>query len=219
MKIACVGYRNWAICIYENLRSKTEHKYLLLTNPKSVDDKKLRTFNPDLILFYGWSNKICSTLIKDYKCLMLHPSPLPKYRGGSPIQNQIINGEKESAVSIFIVNEQIDAGDIVKQEPISLEGNLDEIFDRIIQVGTSLTLSILQEGLEARPQDESEASFYTRRKPSQSEITIEELQTQSSEYLHNKIRMLQDPYPNAYIRTIDGKKLKLKLSEVSDDKS
>ena len=44
---------------------------------------------PDIVLFYGWSWKVSEKLINKFDCLMLHPSPLPKYRGGSPIQNQI----------------------------------------------------------------------------------------------------------------------------------
>ena len=74
---------------------------------------------------------------------MLHPSPLPKYRGGSPIQNQIINGEKKSAVTIFKINNILDGGDIYYQKKISLEGSLNEIFDRIIKLGTEGTLRII----------------------------------------------------------------------------
>ena len=66
---------------------------------------------------------------------MLHPSPLPKYRGGSPIQNQIINGEKNSAVTLFKMTRNLDDGDIYKQIPFSLKGSLDDIFNRIIKLG------------------------------------------------------------------------------------
>ena len=51
---------------------------------------------------------------------MLHPSPLPKYRGGSPIQNQIIRGVVDSMVTIFVMNDKIDAGDIIAQSPFLL---------------------------------------------------------------------------------------------------
>ena len=59
-------------------------------------------------------------IIKEYYSVMLHPSSLPKYRGGSPIQNQIINGEKISAVTLFKMNEKIDQGDIIFQKEIEL---------------------------------------------------------------------------------------------------
>ena len=51
---------------------------------------------------------------------MLHPSDLPKFRGGSPIQNQIINGVKKTKISIFRINSEIDAGDIVAKAPLDL---------------------------------------------------------------------------------------------------
>ena len=59
----------------------------------------------------------------------------------------------------------------------------------------------------AIPQEEEEASIFSRRTPKQSEITLEELQKQPASYLYNKVRMLQDPYPSAYIMTADKKKL------------
>ena len=99
MRIACVGYREWALNIYDALANNTDHTYLIIRSQAQFDEDSLRDFKPDLILFYGWSWYVAETLLQDYTCLMLHPSPLPKYRGGSPIQNQIIAGEKNSKVS------------------------------------------------------------------------------------------------------------------------
>ena len=65
-------------------------------------------------------------------------------------------------------------------------------------------------------QKSEEATYFARRKPEQSEITIDELENQTAEYLYNKIRMLQDPYPNAYIKTFDGKKLFIKSAQLSE---
>ena len=133
-------------------------------------------------------------------------SPLPLYRG-SPIQNQIIAGEKQSMVSIFIMTDELDAGDIVGQKEFSLIGNLNDIFNRIEDCGIQLTRNLLNNGLHRIPQNHSNATFCKRRTHSDSEISANELATQTAEYLHNKIRMLNDPYPNAYIVASDGKKL------------
>ena len=145
---------------------------------------------------------------------MLHPSPLPKYRGGSPIQNQIINDEKISTVTLFIMDEGIDTGNIIAKKEFSLNGDISQIFNRISNVGFELTRQILKEDYTVTFQDHEKATVYTRRKPEESEITINEIQNKSAIYLHNKIRMLQDPYPNAYIKTIDGKKLFLMSSKI-----
>ena len=210
MKICCVGYRDWAITIYNQLDNCGFDTLIM----KEYDEQKIREYNPTYILFYGWSDIIDEKIINDFECIMLHPSPLPKYRGGSPIQNQIIRGKKDSAVTLFIMDEGIDTGDIIAQEYLSLEGNLNDIFQRITKIGFKLTKDILDNGFERRKQNESESSYYLRRHPSESEISIDELEALDGEYLHNKIRMLQDPYPNAFIRTADGKKLKIKLTEL-----
>ena len=110
MSIACIGYRDWALNIYDNLSKNLEHVFLIIRSRKQYSDKVIHDFNPDLILFYGWSWIVNEDIVKSFRCLMLHPSPLPKYRGGSPLQNQIISGETKSKVSIFIMNNDIDSG-------------------------------------------------------------------------------------------------------------
>ena len=217
MRVACVGYRDWALNIYDNLAKALDHSFLIFRSRAQYNEDALRDFKPDLVLFYGWSWIVPEQLLEDFRCLMLHPSPLPKYRGGSPIQNQIIAGEIKSKVSIFIMNNEIDAGDIVAQESLSLEGTITEIFNRIEALGTQLTTDILQKSFNTTPQNHNEATYCKRRKPADSEITLDELSGKSADYLYNKIRMLADPYPNAFFRTADGKRLVIKSAEVQVD--
>ena len=113
-----------------------------------------------------------------------------------------------------VKSKRIDEGDIILQEKISFEGHLDEVFERIIKIGTKLTKEMLNGKLDAKPQDDSRATFYPRRKPVESEITIEDLKGKTSEELYDFIRALEDPYPNAFIRTKDGKKLLIKRAEI-----
>jgi len=218
MRIACVGYRDWALNIYLKLQKTLfDHKVFIHSSENNFSIKQLIDFEPDLILFYGWSKVIPSKLVDNFICLMLHPSPLPKYRGGSPIQNQIIRGEVNSAVTIFIMDNGIDTGPISRQKFLSLKGNLSDILMSIQKIGYDLTLDIIDNGLNSYEQDHLNATFYKRLKPSMSEISIKELTTFSGTYLHNKIRMLQDPYPNAYIKTADNKKLYIINTEIKDD--
>ena len=212
MNIACIGYRAWALSIYRSIMLDTEHNFLLIDSKESFEEEKIISFSPDLVLFYGWSWIIPDHLVDRYTCLMLHPSPLPRYRGGSPIQNQIINNESDSAVTIFKIDHGIDTGPICAQQSFSLDGDLNSIFDRITNIGIELTKHIISHGFDLIPQDHNLATFFKRRKPSESEITQEELLTKPASYLHNKIRMLQDPYPNAYIVCADGSKLYLNNS-------
>jgi methionyl-tRNA formyltransferase len=219
MKIACVGYRPWALNIYHRLEQETDHVFLKINGLAQFDEELIKDFKPDLVLFYGWSWKIPPSLINSLTCLMLHPSPLPKYRGGSPVQNQIIAGETQSAVSVFIMTNEMDAGDLLGQLPLSLSGSLDQIFADIEAAGFIITLKILQQGLLPQAQNHADATYCKRLTPAESEITLQDLQGKTASYLYNKIRMLADPYPNAFIRTSDGKKLLIKVAEVAENES
>ena len=210
MKILAIGYRDWSIKIYKNLAKK---KIRIKILKKEVSFKEIKRYKPDFILYYGWSKKISKNIVESYKCIMLHPSRLPKYAGGSPIQNQIIRNEKQSAVTLFRMNKKIDRGNIIFQKKISLSGNLNDIFKRIISAGTLLSLKLFKNNYKEKKMKVTRV--YLRRKPSESEITFKEIKSKSANYLYNKIRMLQDPYPNAYIRTSDGKKLYLIQAKIS----
>jgi methionyl-tRNA formyltransferase len=216
MRIACVGYRDWALNIYDRLAASTDHIFLIFRSEAQFNVNALDDFKPDLVLFYGWSWIVSADLLERHTCLMLHPSPLPRYRGGSPIQNQIIAGETSSKVSLFVMTDELDAGDLVGQQDLSLVGTLDEIFQRIEDKGVELTRHLLEYGLLRVSQDNSVATYCKRRVPGDSEITAEELASKPAEYLYNKIRMLADPYPNAYIRTADGKKLMITAAHIKE---
>ncbi len=217
MRIACAGYRQWALGIYDDLAAGTDHQILIFRSQAQYDEGVLRDFRPDIVLFYGWSWVVDTVLIRDYRCVMLHPSPLPKYRGGSPIQNQIIAGETSSAVTLFLMDEGIDSGPILAQHPLSLEGSLQDIFARIRVIGRDLTAQLLSSPWTPVEQRADEATVCRRRKPSESEITTAEIREKPAAYLFNKIRMLQAPYPNAYIRTADGKRLAVLDARVEVD--
>jgi len=202
MKILAIGYRSWALKIYQNLSNKK----IVISN-KDVSLKKIKKYDPDFILYYGWSKKVSKKIVNSYKCIMLHPSKLPDFAGGSPIQNQIIRNIKTSAVTLFRMNEKIDHGNIILQKKLLLTGELYEIFERIVNIGTFLTLKMLRK--KYKDKKIIVKKIYSRRIPKDSEITLNDLKSKSANYLYNKIRMLQSPYPNAYIKTIDRKKIYL----------
>ena len=207
-KILCVGYRKWALNIYNKVaKNFTDGDITIIASHVEYSDSFVNEYNPDFILFYGWSWMVSEDIISDYKCIMLHPAKLPKYRGGSPIQNQIIRGEVNSAVTLFMMNEKMDSGPIIFQEPMILSGSINDIFNRIEELGYQGTMQFLSNPTKGVKQIEEDATFFPRRTEEQGEITSKELYEKSSEYIYNKIRMLQDPYPNAYLKASDGKKI------------
>ena len=211
MKILCIGYREWVKRIYFRLnKNKNKNQKFYYHFEKKNLDKKIKKISPDYILFYGWSWFIKKKIFSKYKCLMLHPSALPKFRGGSPLQNQIIRNVTNSAVTIFQINEIVDGGDILYQSKLSLKGSLADIFERIIDIGSTATTKILNsKKIKSKKQNHLKATYYKRREPKESEITLKEMKNSKPNYLYNKIRMLADPYPNAFIK-IKNKKLIIK---------
>lgn len=214
-KYLFVAFREWALSAYR------ESCLDMPIITQSSDLKKVLENNHTIeyIFFVGWSEIISSDIIEKYYCLCVHPSKLPLYRGGSPIQNQIIDGVIESAVSLFRMNHEVDSGPIVDQRFLSLNGSLDEILTRISSLTADLIRSFIEK-IETRvpivlkEQDHTKAKVVKRRKPSQSEITLEDLKSMSALQLYNKIRCLSDPYPNAYFTCGDGKKLYIQKASI-----
>lgn len=203
MKIAYYGYRDWSFEIFKEIKSNNK---ILIT---SKNYEVLDAFNPDVIFFVGWSDLIPTNIINKYKCLCIHPSKLPKYRGGSPIQNQIIDGVEDSAVTLFRMDEKIDHGPIYNQLSLNLNGTLEKIFDSIITKSILLINEYVQGKSFPKHQNHDEATFCKRRTPDMSEITFFEARNSSAKQMYDKIRCLQTPYPNAYIKCKNGEKLYL----------
>jgi methionyl-tRNA formyltransferase len=232
LKTAFVIYRKWGFDIlkeiheFQKIRGDFEISILITTkNPefkitKSIKRKiEICKVDPDdqqkifnilakrkikIVFLYSWSYIIKERITKKFLCLCLHPSLLPAYRGGTPIQHQLINGEKNSGVTIFKMNEGIDAGDIYQQASMSLLGDINDIFSRMVNLGAIITRNLITDYMNGelvfKPQKNLKKSqIYKRRKPYQSEIYINKAESMSYEEVNNIIRGLVDPYPNAFL--------------------
>lgn len=226
MRVAIVGYRDWAIKLGADVVWSAKHSEneALTKVHISVDSAAPGAYPGfDLTFFVGWSDMVPEEYYSKRLSLVLHPSPLPRYRGGSPIQHQIMQGETVSAVTLFKLDAAypgVDTGPIAWQMGYSLEGYLPEILDRIAVVGARGVLDCITAFAEGRlvfvPQDKhAPFSVHPRRTPGMSEITTTELGW-AAEALYNKVRALQHPYPEAFIRTQDGKRLILERVRVEE---
>ena len=215
MRVILIGYRDWALNAFSHFKDlkiikSNEDLYNFLSTVNSNEDLCL--------IFAGWSEIIELEIIKKYICICLHPSDLPKFRGGSPIQNQKMNGIKKTKLTAFRMNNKIDQGPIILKTEIDLDGHMKEIFSSLengtIRIIRKVIKNPNKSFLSGENQDESEATFFKRRKPSESEIKLSELASLPAEKLYQKICSLEDPYPNAFIRTIDNRKIFLKRVEI-----
>ncbi|MCF8319571.1 MAG: methionyl-tRNA formyltransferase [Sphingobacteriaceae bacterium] len=147
--------------------------------------------------------------------LNVHGSLLPNYRGAAPINWAILNGEKETGVSTFKLQHEIDTGDILLQEKMSIGPNetAGELHDRMKVVGAQLLVKTLQElangTLSASPQ---QLNANTKHAPKLFKTDCEIDWYNTSEQIHNQIRGLS-PYPTAYT-VLGDKTLKIFSAEI-----
>ncbi len=143
----------------------------------------------------------------------VHGSLLPKYRGAAPINWAIIRGEQETGVSTFLLQHEIDTGDLLFQEktPIGENETAGEVYNRLMEMGARLLLrsvKALETGsAQPIPQADIEATHAPKIHTDTCQINF----AQSTAAVHNFIRGLS-PYPGAWTM-LDGKLLKILRTE------
>ena len=151
----------------------------------------------------------------------LHASLLPQYRGAAPINWAIINGEKETGVTTFFLQHDIDTGSIIFQdnEPIHGDDNAGTLYERLMKKGAALvlkTVHAIQSG--DYPVIRQPADIEVKHAPKIFKETGQIRWNQSAEQLRNFVRGLS-PYPGAWT-IIGGKNVKVyKTSAVSRNES
>jgi methionyl-tRNA formyltransferase len=183
---------------------------------KPEDLALIDLWKPSWVFFLDWSWIIPKEIIKNYKCVCFHESDLPNFRGGSPIQNQISRGITKTKLTAFLMDEGLDTGDILLQEDLSLEGHISEIMARVAALTPKMINRILTGDYTQRKQ-EGRGSYYSRRTPKDSELDVFVFKDTPLEKIYNVIRMLEDPYPNAFM-VLGDRKLTFKSAEMKDGK-
>ena len=147
-----------------------KHKgFHLIKSPKQLTYKKIQKINPKFIFFPDWSWIVPKEIFQNFNCICFHEADLPKFRGGSPIQNQIIRGIDKTKTTAFLMNEKLDGGDIIMKKDLSLKGNLSEIFERMKKNDLAILEKIILGNFNSDKQ-KGKSSSYKRRKPSDSEL-------------------------------------------------
>ncbi len=180
----------------------------------------IRNFNLDLILVLGWYY-IVPRDIRDLAKMGtwgIHASLLPKYAGGSPLVWAIINGEKKTGVTLFRLDDDMDAGDIIYQEsfPILFKDTINDVYLKAIKASKKILLKALRniDNIIFIPQDKSKIEYYPSRKPEDGLINWND----SVIKIYNFIRAQTIPYPCAF-SFLNQTKIKIISSKVTKIKS
>ena len=150
----------------------------------------------------------------------LHASLLPNYRGAAPLNWAIINGERETGVTTFFLQHEIDTGDIIFQEkePIFESDNVGTLYERMKQKGAQLVVKTVQ-AIDAGPVQQKKQHSHGISRPAP-KLFKENCQINwnvPAEHVHNLVRGLS-PYPTAFCQ-LNGKNCKIFATSPSDEKT
>ena len=174
-------------------------------------DELIRGLAPDIIVVVAYGCILPPQLLHlaKYGCINLHVSLLPKYRGSAPIQWAVLNGDRQTGVSIMQLDEGLDTGDVLMVEPVEIdpEETSGQLFDRVSAVGAKTLVTALEKlqagALKPQPQQDEQA---TMAPPLNKEMARFDF-TQDAVHIHNWVRGM-NPWPVAWFEQ-DGKRIKV----------
>lgn len=206
---------------YSDIKKAALEHNLKVLQPVNLKDEnflnELKDVNPDLIVIIAFRMlpKEVYTLPK-FGSINLHASYLPKYRGAAPINRAIMNGETETGLTTFFLQDKADTGNIILQEKVEIldEDNAGTLHDRLSLLGSDLiinTIKLIESGnYDLKVQDDSLAT--KAPKIFKEDCLINWRQT--SKKIHNQIRGLS-PYPAAFTH-LNGKVCKIFQSSIQN---
>ncbi len=200
-----------------------EKNNLLVIQPEDLKDKQnqkqLTLLNPDIMVVVAYGQILPKAVLQIPKlgCLNIHASLLPRWRGAAPIERAILEGDRETGISIMKMNEELDTGDILleKKCTISNHETAQTLHDTLSNIGANAILETLNmlPTLKAIPQQNNDATYAEK-------VTKDEAQIdwhQSAEQISRVIRAFNPrpiAYTNALAKQFENRVLRIIEAEV-----
>lgn len=187
------------------LKAYAEQVDLVVLTPEKVGRQsviaEIEALHPDLIVVAAYGQYISPKILAlpSLGAINIHPSLLPKYRGASPIQWTLANGEEKTGVTLLYVSDEMDAGDIICQEeyPVGKDDTIETLKPGLAELGANLlirTVDMIRQGtVKSYPQEASEATYVPKLKKSDGKIDW----TMRAEEIRNRIRGFT-PWPSCF---------------------
>ena len=197
---------------FRSVKEIAEKNGIPVRTPKKLEADEVEYFNslaPELVLSFYYRALIPKAVLDAPRlgAYNLHGALLPKYRGRACVNWAVINGERETGATLHVMTERADRGDIVDRQavPIEFTDTAYDVFMKVAEAARQIVARRLPE-LEAgsaprRPQDESAATCFGRRRPEDGKIDW----SKSAEEIYNLIRAVTHPFPGAFTE-LAGKK-------------
>ncbi|MCX8130819.1 MAG: methionyl-tRNA formyltransferase [Clostridia bacterium] len=191
---------------YKGVDEVAQKHSILVFKEKNINNTDfvvtVRKMSPELIVVVNFDQilkeEIISIPIKG--CINTHASLLPKYRGRAPLNWAIINGEKETGVTVHYINKGIDTGDIIVQVSIDIEENdyIEDILGKVKKVYSYIVKDSVEKIIKGTvvpiKQDISSGCYCSKRTPKDGQINWDKPAIQ----IYNLIRATSEPYPGSY---------------------
>ena len=204
------------------VKALAEKNKISVYTPSKFDEEtieQLRLQKPDIFIVSAYG-KILPKEVLDlpaFGAINTHVSLLPKYRGPSPIQNAILSGDKKTGITLMLMNEGVDTGDILAQEEIAIgkDETTQDVSTNLAKISAELLLEkipdLINRDISPRPQDNTQATFCQLIEKSDGKI----MWTDEAESIYNRYRAFF-PWPGVYTYWENNNSLKrIKLNKIS----
>lgn len=199
--LICSPYKRNRRIVDEVQKECRQYRAILVDCPADLLQKSKLLDPHSWVFFPHWSERIPSSILQRFICVGFHMTDLPYGRGGSPLQNLVLRGHKETMMSAFRVTEIMDGGPVYLKKPLSLVGSAEQILRRASDVIAKIIIEIIQNKIQPIPQEGVPLAF-TRRHPSQSELS----EVKDANHLYDLIRIVDaEGYPAAFVKVGDKK--------------
>ncbi|SFV56580.1 Methionyl-tRNA formyltransferase [hydrothermal vent metagenome] len=162
----------------------------------------------DFIVVAAYGQILPKEILNHAPCINLHASILPRYRGASPIQQAILNGDTKTGVTAMLMDEGLDTGDIIKIEECAIDADemVEELFIKLTNIAAALTLDVVKNfsSYKPIPQDDAKASYCKKITKADGLVEFDDAKS-----LYNRYRAFT-PWPGVYLKSgLKLKKMKL----------
>ena len=167
-------------------------------NLRAVEtETEIKSLSPDYIVVAAYGQILPKNILDIAPCINLHASILPQYRGASPIQQSLLNGDKETGVTAMLMDVGLDTGDIIKTSKMDIpeEMMVEELFLSLTTLASALTLNVLKnyDDLKKDKQDDEASTHCSKIAKENGLVSFDNAQE-----LYNKYRAFT-PWPGVYL--------------------
>jgi len=190
--VASIG--EWNKEIFNLVSKKLNGSWYFASSPDELNEL-IENVSPRYIFFPHWRWVVPKVILNEYECVCFHMTDVPYGRGGSPLQNLIVRGHKDTVLTALRMEEGLDTGPVYYKKTLSLSGSAHDIYQRAAELSWEMISDFIKKEPQPRPQ-KGEPVVFKRRNSDDSKIPV----GLNLEQFYDYIRMLDAPdYPYAFI--------------------